>query len=240
MSATKGHGKRTWRLSGHKKAHIDGVRNDINVTPLVDVMLVLLIIFMLMVLLTGRGQDVNLPKEHNYSQEEDKLQPVVSIDNKGQVSFEKTEIGPSDAEATWKEMEGRLGVRRADLGLLERDLTLVVDRDDGLELVLFLRVVVLLGQVHVLTTAGQQHHQHEDDEQHQHDVDERRHVDVVADRVDVALLVARQSPGALAMSLRGGHGSLSPTLAEHVVDELARDVVHVDHEHLDARGEEVE
>src|SRR5579871_4333943 len=71
-------------------------------------MLVLLIIFMLMVLLTGRGQDVNLPKESNYSQEEDKLQPVISIDNKGQVSFEKTEIGPSDSEATWKEMENRI------------------------------------------------------------------------------------------------------------------------------------
>ena len=38
------------------------VRNDINVTPLVDVMLVLLIIFMLMTLIMGRGHDVQLPK----------------------------------------------------------------------------------------------------------------------------------------------------------------------------------
>ncbi|MBS1125049.1 MAG: Biopolymer transport protein ExbD/TolR, partial [Deltaproteobacteria bacterium] len=40
---------------------LDHVRNDINVTPLVDVMLVLLIIFMLMTLIMGRGHDVRLP-----------------------------------------------------------------------------------------------------------------------------------------------------------------------------------
>ena len=51
MSARAGHSHRRWRLSGHKKPHTDSVRNDINVTPLVDVMLVLLIIFMLMTLI---------------------------------------------------------------------------------------------------------------------------------------------------------------------------------------------
>ena len=45
-----------------RRRHVDSVRNDINVTPLVDVMLVLLIIFMLMTLIMGRGHDVNLPK----------------------------------------------------------------------------------------------------------------------------------------------------------------------------------
>src|SRR5437764_12706952 len=34
--------------------------------------------------------------------------------------------------------------------------------------------------------------------------------------------------------------SLAPALTQHVVDELARDVVHVDDEQLDARREEVE
>jgi len=105
VGGQSGKSKRRWRLSGHKPAHIDVVRNDINVTPLVDVMLVLLIIFMLMVLLTGRGYDVNLPAAKNYSQEEDKLQPVVSIDTKGTLYFEKTPLGPSKSEATLKEME---------------------------------------------------------------------------------------------------------------------------------------
>ena len=103
---TPARAKRRWRLSGHAKAHIDVVRNDINVTPLVDVMLVLLIIFMLMVLLTGRGYDVTLPAAKNFSQEEDKLQPVVGrFDNKGILYVEKTPLGPSKSEAALKEME---------------------------------------------------------------------------------------------------------------------------------------
>ncbi len=102
--ARAGHNNRRWRLSGHKKPHTDVVRNDINVTPLVDVMLVLLIIFMLMVLLMGRGHDVNLPGAHNYSQEKDKLQPVVTIDVEGTLFIEKNKLGPV-TEATLKEME---------------------------------------------------------------------------------------------------------------------------------------
>jgi biopolymer transport protein ExbD len=100
--ARAGHPHRRWRLS-NKKAHVDHVRNDINVTPLVDVMLVLLIIFMLMTLIMGRGHDVNLPKAHNYSQEKDKMQPVVSIDNDGTLFVEKNRLGPIN-ESTLKEM----------------------------------------------------------------------------------------------------------------------------------------
>ncbi len=39
-----------------------GVKSDINVTPLVDVMLVLLIIFMVTAPMIQRGIDVNLPQ----------------------------------------------------------------------------------------------------------------------------------------------------------------------------------
>src|SRR6266498_739432 len=97
-----GHPHRRWRLSDKKKPHVDQVRNDINVTPLVDVMLVLLIIFMLMTLIMGRGHDVNLPKASNYSQEKDKLQPVVSVDLDGQLWVEKQKLGPIN-ESTLKE-----------------------------------------------------------------------------------------------------------------------------------------
>jgi len=107
MSAKAGHAHRRWRLSGHKKAHIDVVRNDINVTPLVDVMLVLLIIFMLMTLIMGRGHDVILPKAKNYSQEKDKMQPVVSVDIDGNLWVEKTKLGPV-SPATLKEMQDQV------------------------------------------------------------------------------------------------------------------------------------
>jgi biopolymer transport protein TolR len=107
MGARAGHRHRRWRLSGHKKAHIDVVRNDINVTPLVDVMLVLLIIFMLMTLIMGRGHDVNLPKAQNYSQEKDKMQPVVSVDIDGNLWIEKTKLGPVSI-GTLKEMADQI------------------------------------------------------------------------------------------------------------------------------------
>src|SRR5215813_4682150 len=107
MSAKAGHAHRRWRLSGHKKAHIDVVRNDINVTPLVDVMLVLLIIFMLMTLIMGRGHDVILPKAKNYSQEKDKMQPVVSVDIEGNLWIEKSKLGPVSV-STPKEMQDQV------------------------------------------------------------------------------------------------------------------------------------
>ena len=102
-----GHTNRRWRLSGHKKAMIDVVRNDINVTPLVDVMLVLLIIFMLMTLIMGRGHDVILPKAKNYSEDKDKLQPVISVDLEGNLWIEKTKLGPV-SPATLKEMQDQI------------------------------------------------------------------------------------------------------------------------------------
>ena len=86
---------------------IDVVRNDINVTPLVDVMLVLLIIFMLMTLIMGRGHDVILPKAANPSLEKDKMQPVVSVDIDGNLWVEKDRLGQV-MPATLKEMQDRV------------------------------------------------------------------------------------------------------------------------------------
>jgi biopolymer transport protein TolR len=106
VSARAGHAHRRWRLSG-KKAHLDHVRNDINVTPLVDVMLVLLIIFMLMTMVMGRGKDVPLPKARNFSQEKDKMQPVISIDTDGILYVEKNKLGPV-SESTLKELQAQI------------------------------------------------------------------------------------------------------------------------------------
>ena len=84
-----------------------GMITEINVTPLVDIMLVLLIIFMLMTLIMGRGHDVILPKAKNYSQEKDKMQPVVTVDIDGNLWIEKTKLGPVNV-STLKEMNDQV------------------------------------------------------------------------------------------------------------------------------------
>jgi len=93
-----GHGGRRRRLSGHRKINLDQVRNDINVTPLVDVVLVLLIIFMVVTPLMARGKEVPLPQTRHHSQEKDKLQPVVALDPDGNLWFDKEKLGAVNPE----------------------------------------------------------------------------------------------------------------------------------------------
>ena len=62
-----------------------GVKSDINVTPLVDVMLVLLIIMMLIAPMLQKGVPVTLPQANNGEQKPDTQdQTVVSIDSRNQ------------------------------------------------------------------------------------------------------------------------------------------------------------
>jgi biopolymer transport protein TolR len=102
-----GHPDRRWRRASHRSAATDAVRNDINVTPLVDVMLVLLIIFMLMTLVTGRGHDVTLPVAERFTLDKDKRQPVVAIDIAGNLWVDKDKLGPVTV-ASLSEMDTRV------------------------------------------------------------------------------------------------------------------------------------
>ncbi len=54
-----------------------GVKNDINITPLVDVVLVLLIIFMVVTPMLQRGRDVHLPKAQEIAKDDSKSDPLV-------------------------------------------------------------------------------------------------------------------------------------------------------------------
>ncbi len=66
-----------------------GIKNEINVTPLVDVVLVLLIIFMVITPMLQRGKDVNLPSAKQTDKESKESDPLVlSITEKKEIYVE--------------------------------------------------------------------------------------------------------------------------------------------------------
>jgi biopolymer transport protein TolR len=65
---------------------------DINVTPLVDVMLVLLIIFMVTAPLLLAGVPVDLPQSRAGALDQDKKPVQVSIDNQGHIFIDDREV----------------------------------------------------------------------------------------------------------------------------------------------------
>jgi biopolymer transport protein TolR len=69
---------------------------EINVTPFVDVMLVLLIVFMVAAPLLTVGVPIDLPESQAKSMDQDKEPLTVSVNDKGQVFLQNTEITVED------------------------------------------------------------------------------------------------------------------------------------------------
>src|SRR5215212_7390686 len=92
---------------------------EINVTPLVDVMLVLLIIFMITAPMLTQGLDVALPQAEGKSFELASNNPAkVTITNAGAVYVDGTSVGSTDLDLTLGPM---LRSRRIKRALLEAD-----------------------------------------------------------------------------------------------------------------------
>ena len=70
--------------------------SDINVTPFVDVMLVLLIIFMVTAPLLTVGVQVDLPETNADTLQSDNEPLEVTIDSSGLIFIQETEIGLSE------------------------------------------------------------------------------------------------------------------------------------------------
>ena len=66
--------------------------SEINVTPLVDVMLVLLIIFMVAAPLLTVGVPIDLPQTQAKNMDQDKEPITLSVNQQGQVFLQNTEI----------------------------------------------------------------------------------------------------------------------------------------------------
>jgi len=90
MAMMSGNGGRRGRGRG-RGGHIP--MSEINVTPMVDVMLVLLVVFMISAPLMTVGVPVDLPKT-NASQMVGQDEPlVVSVNAKGEVFLQETKVG---------------------------------------------------------------------------------------------------------------------------------------------------
>jgi biopolymer transport protein ExbD len=77
-----------------------GPRSDINITPLVDVVLVLLIIFMVITPILQLGYDVNVPpKVENVQQVASTDQVIVRMDREGQMYINKLQVPRSEFPA---------------------------------------------------------------------------------------------------------------------------------------------
>ncbi len=74
----------------------DEIMSQINTTPLVDVMLVLLIIFLITIPVVTTSIKVDLPKEKNMVRETKPENVIISVDVKGKIFLYDTPIKNSD------------------------------------------------------------------------------------------------------------------------------------------------
>lgn len=93
----------------------DEVLSEINVTPLVDVMLVLLVVFIVTAPLLTNAIPINLPKTEAVALVEQKDPLVVSIDGDGKLFINKDEIQPDLLETSLKAAKDKDGELRVQL-----------------------------------------------------------------------------------------------------------------------------
>ena len=87
---------------GGRRSRRKPVMAEINVTPMVDVMLVLLIIFMVSAPLLTVGVPIDLPQSQATSLDQDKEPLALSVNDKGQVFLQDSEIKLDDLVAKLK------------------------------------------------------------------------------------------------------------------------------------------
>jgi biopolymer transport protein TolR len=98
------------------------VKSDINVTPLVDVVLVLLIIFMVVTPMLQRGKDVKLPNAAKQKEDDTKSDPlIVSVTADKKIYLEKD---PFDEEGLRLAIAAKLTVEPFKPILLKGDTSL--------------------------------------------------------------------------------------------------------------------
>jgi len=85
------------RAGARRRRSVHKAMSEINVTPMVDVMLVLLIIFMVAAPLLTVGVPLELPKTRAEALPTEQEEPLtINLDAEGRVYIQKTEVGAED------------------------------------------------------------------------------------------------------------------------------------------------
>src|SRR6202022_1946046 len=85
--------------AGKRRHRRRTVMSEINVTPMVDVMLVLLIIFMVSAPLLTVGVPIDLPQSQAKSLDQDREPLTISVNDKGEIYLQNSEINAEDLVA---------------------------------------------------------------------------------------------------------------------------------------------
>jgi biopolymer transport protein ExbD len=109
-----------------------GVKAEINITPLVDVVLVLLIIFMVITPMLQRGKDVHLPEVHKPDKETKEGDPLIlSLTQQKGIYVESDQVSEGELSdrlrAEFQAMPGRKVLLKCDERLTYGDVRKVME-----------------------------------------------------------------------------------------------------------------
>jgi biopolymer transport protein TolR len=108
---------------GNRRRRRRAVMSEINVTPFVDVMLVLLIVFMVSAPLLTVGVPIDLPQSQAKALEQNNEPLTISVNEQGQIFLQNDEIKLDDLLPKLKAIIGARGGSTNDLIYIRGDKT---------------------------------------------------------------------------------------------------------------------